>query len=220
MNQDVLRGELWAAYAAGALDPAMSLLIETQAGVAAPAARILGMAEAVSGAMFESETPAPLRADALERVLAKIANEPAEAAAMRAASDRNDLFLAEISTLPAVLQDAAIRTLARRKWKRPTLGLRVLELEIESPGKAELIRIEPGLSIPKHTHEGREYTLVLTGAFTDETGRYGVGDVSFADPGVKHRPRAEPGEVCWNLAVTYGALKWTGALGLVQRFLN
>jgi putative transcriptional regulator len=128
--------------------------------------------------------------------------------------------MAELSALPAVLQDAAIRTLARRRWQRPTLGLRVLELDVESEGKCELIRIEPGLSIPKHTHEGPEYTLVLTGAFRDENGLYGVGEVSFADPNVKHRPRAEPGAVCWNLAVTYGELKWSGALGLVQRLLN
>lgn len=220
MNQDSLRAELAAAYAAGALDAAMNLLVETQAGVAPSANRILGLAEAISGAMFEAETPTPLRADALERVLAKIANEPAAAAAMRAVTERNDSLLAEISALPAVLQDAAIRTLARRKWKRPTPGLRILELEIETQGKAELIRIEPGLSIPKHKHEGNEYTLVLTGAFTDEQGHYGVGDVSFADPTVKHRPRADRGAVCWNLAITYGELKFTGALGLAQRLLN
>jgi putative transcriptional regulator len=170
--------------------------------------------------MLEAETPSPLRADALENVFAKIANEPPQAAAMRVLTERNASLMAEISTLPAVLQDAAIRTLARRKWNRPTFGLRVLELDVESDGKCELIRIEPGLSIPKHTHEGPEYTLVLTGAFSDESGRYDVGDVSFADPNVRHKPRAERQGVCWNLAVTYGELKWSGALGLVQKLLN
>ncbi|MEJ0022648.1 MAG: ChrR family anti-sigma-E factor [Alphaproteobacteria bacterium] len=220
MTQNVLRADLAAAYAAGALDAAMRLLVETQVGVLARAASIVGISESISGAMLEAETPSPLRADALERALAKIANEPPEAVAMRAVSERNAALMAEISALPAVLQDAAIRTLARRKWQRPTFGLRVLELDVESEGKVELIRIEPGLAIPKHTHEGPEYTLVLTGAFSDENGRYGVGDVSFADPDVKHRPRAERGEVCWNLAVIYGELKWSGALGLVQKLLN
>jgi putative transcriptional regulator len=220
MNQDALRAELAAAYAAGALDGAMTLFIEAQAGVAPPAARVLGLAEAISGALFEAETPTPLAPDALERVFAKIVNEPAEAAAMRAVLNRNDALLAEISTLPALLQDAAIHALSRRKWRRPKPGVCVLDLDAETPGMIELVRVEPGVSIPKHTHEGREYTLVLTGAFDDGRARFGVGDICFADPDVQHRPRAETGEVCWNLAVTYGSLKFSGVLGLAQRLLN
>ncbi len=220
MNQDALRYELAAAYAAGALDGAMTLLIEAQAGVAPRAARVLGLAEAVSGAMFEAETPAPLRPDALERVFARIVNEPADAAAMRAVLNRNDALLAEISTLPALLQDAAIRALSRRKWRSPKPGVRTLDLDTESQGAVELIRVEPGVSIPRHTHEGREYTLVLTGAFDDGRARFGVGDICFADPDVKHCPKAEAGAVCWNMAVTYGGLKFSGVLGLAQKLLN
>lgn len=220
MNQDSLRSELAAAYAAGALDGAMTLLIEAQAGVAPPAARVLGLAETISGALFEAETPEPLRPDALERVFSKIVNEPAEAVALRAALNRNDALLAEISMLPALLQDAAIRALSRRKWSRPKPGVRILDLDVDSQGKVELIRVEPGVSIPKHTHEGREYTLVLTGAFADGRARFGIGDICFADPDVKHQPRAEAGDVCWNMAVTYGSLKFSGVLGLAQRLLN
>lgn len=220
MNQDALRAELAAAYAAGALDAAMNLLIETQAGVAPGAARIVGLSETIAGAMFEAEAPVPLRPDALERVLAKIANEPAEAAALRVADERGEGLMAEISAFPAALQDAAIRTLSRRKWSRPMRGLRILELEVATPGKVELIRVEPGRAIPRHTHEGREFTLVLTGAFADGRARFGVGDICLADSSVRHRPVAEPGDVCWNLAVTYGALKFSGVIGLAQRLLN
>jgi putative transcriptional regulator len=178
------------------------------------------LAETISGAMFEAETPVALRPDALERVFSKIVNEPAEALALRAALNLHDALLAEISTLPALLQDAAIRALSRRKWRRPKPGVRILDLDTQSDGAVELIRVEPGGSIPKHTHEGREYTLVLTGAFHDGRARFGIGDICFADTDVKHDPKAEAGAVCWNMAVTYGGLKFSGVLGLAQRLLN
>ena len=80
---------------------------------------------------------------------------------------------------------------------------------------AEILRIAPGAAAPRHTHSGDEYTLVLTGAFHDDAGLYRAGDIAIADPGVTHRPTAEPGAVCYSFAVTDGPLKFTGAMGLL-----
>lgn len=221
MNQSEIRAELATAYAAGVLDPALTLLVHAQTVVAAPGARILGLVEATAGAMLEAETPAPLSPDALERVLAKIDAGPDEIAAAANALTQDENLMRELSLLPAALQDAAIRSLARRKWTRPLRGLHVLELDVGSfGGKAELIRVAPGMDIPRHTHGGPEYTLVLAGSFRDEGDSYGIGDICFADPQVTHTPKAEPGPTCWNLAVTYGALKWRDYLGLARRVLN
>ena len=49
----------------------------------------------------------------------------------------------ELSTLPAVIQDAAIRALARRAWKAPIPGVKILELDLQTTADARLLRIMP-----------------------------------------------------------------------------
>ena len=68
-----------------------------------------------------------------------------------------------------------------------------------------------------HSHRGMEYTLVLRGGFTDETGSYGPGDFQVASPDVKHNPVADDGEDCVNLSVTTDRLAFDG---LVQRVVG
>ncbi|MBL6081381.1 cupin domain-containing protein [Belnapia sp. T18] len=41
-----------------------------------------------------------------------------------------------------------------------------------------LLRIKPGTALPRHSHRGTELTLVLKGAFADETGHYGPGGLA------------------------------------------
>jgi putative transcriptional regulator len=84
----------------------------------------------------------------------------------------------------------------------------------------ELVRIEPGKAIPTHAHEGTEYTLVLTGAFRDQHGVFGQGDLAISDARHTHRPVAEPGETCIALIVTTAALRFKGPLGLLQRVMT
>ena len=36
----------------------------------------------------------------------------------------------------------------------------------------KLIKMDPGASVPMHSHGGKEYTLVLNGSFCDEYGKY------------------------------------------------
>ena len=41
--------------------------------------------------------------------------------------------------------------------------------------------MEPGASVPIHSHGGKEYTLVLSGSFCDEYGNYSKGDIQIND---------------------------------------
>jgi putative transcriptional regulator len=88
-------------------------------------------------------------------------------------------------------------------WRHPIPHVATLPLGV--PG-ARLIRLGAGRALPCHDHEGEERTLVLAGAFEDESGRYAPGDVSFADAGVSHAPRALRYCVC--LIAASGAMKF------------
>lgn len=215
MDQTAIRLTLAERFAAGALDPALALLAETMAAVSMEAQAVVQSAEATAGALFEGDAAAPLNASALDAVLARLDAQDAPLIA-----SPNSRFETELMRLPEPLRSAALQA-ARNgaRWTFAAPGLRVLNIEGLGGMKAELLRIQPGHGAPTHTHEGDEYTLVLEGAFHDGHALYGAGDISIATPDLTHRPIAEPGPVCYAFAVSEGDLKFTGALGAVQRLL-
>lgn len=230
MTNHPLGDELYAAYASGALSGPMRLLIEAQAAVDARVESQRREAEAVAGLMLEAIEPAPIRANGLEELFAVIDAEEAglgEAAvlkpgagdaASRRAAQAAGQSMQELLDLPDAVRDQALE--AGAVWQFAGPGVRSMELMREGSAKAELIRLEPGRGVPHHGHDGREFTLVLTGAFHDGRARYARGELCAADPSTEHKPVAEEGEVCIALAVTDGPLAFTGPLGWVQRALG
>jgi putative transcriptional regulator len=60
-------------------------------------------------------------------------------------------------------------------------------------------------------------TLVLDGAFDDQAGHYGRGDVCVADDRIEHQPVAAAGRDCLCLVVASSPIRLTGPL---MRLLN
>lgn len=230
MTNHPLGDELYSAYASGALSGPMRLLVEAQASVDPDVRRQQREAEGVAGLVLETIEPAPVSARALDAVFAIIDTEEAglgEAAAMKAgagdqasrrAASAAGQAMKELLDLPEAVRDMALE--AGAAWQFAGPGVRSMELMRQGSAKAELIRLEPGRGVPHHGHDGREFTLVLTGAFHDGRDRYARGELCAADPSTEHKPVAEEGEVCIALAVTDGPLAFTGPLGWVQRALG
>ncbi len=230
MTNHPLGDEIFAAYAAGALSGPMRMLVDAQAQASDDIARQRGDADRLAGALLETMEPAELRDGALDRALAVIDAESVGAgeagpltrdaranAQGRKAANAAGEALNELLRLPDAVRDAALESAG---WTFAGPGVRTMELMRDGAAKAELIRLEPSRGVPRHGHEGREFTLVLCGAFHDGRERYGAGELCVADPEVHHRPVAEEGEVCIALAVTDGPLAFTGPLGWVQRALG
>jgi putative transcriptional regulator len=225
-DQVSLRENLQAAYAAGTLDGAMRLLVETQAALRQDAHADLALAESLAGLFFEAETPVMMSAGAFDTVMDRIAMDRASPYSAdrsdnptRRAARAASTVIDEILRLPKPVQDLALDGIGAGGWTFAGPGLRTLPLDMGKgcTAKAEILRIEPGWGAPRHSHHGGEYTLVMAGSFSDERGRYRVGDIALATPSVTHRPVADPGEVCYCLAVTDAPLAFTGALGLLQK---
>jgi putative transcriptional regulator len=220
MAQDVER-QLVAGYTAGVLDGGLALMVETLACLRPDVAGDISIADILGGELLQREVPVALGDDALDRVFALIDGlKPVSSQRERAAANAAASGLADLMLLPEPVRVAAFRSLETSNWKFAGIGLTSLELDLGGESKTEILRIEPGSGAPRHTHTGSEYTLVMTGAFTDETGHYGVGDIAVAGPGVTHQPVAERGSVCYALAVSEASLELTGTLGLLQRFLR
>jgi putative transcriptional regulator len=108
------------------------------------------------------------------------------------------------------------------RWRSGGRGLRFASLGESRPGVRRLfVRAEPGASLPRHSHEGDELTIILSGAYNDGLATYRPGDFSEADADIDHRPKAEPGEICLCYIVTDAPFRLTGPIGRrVNRFVN
>lgn len=215
MNQ-----EFYSAYAAGTLDPALQLLVETQAAIRDDVRERLSVVDSIGGIFLESESKAPMSFRALERTLEKIDEIEVEPAINIRAAKAAGQTLDELIRLPGPLQERALEASSKAGWKFAGPGLKIMQLDVSDDVTTELLRIEPGHGAPRHTHEGSEYTLVVSGSFTDEMGTYGPGDISVVGTEHTHRPIADDGEICFALAVRDGDLKFSGVLGVMQRIFG
>ena len=202
--------DLLIAHAAGKLPEPVGLAVATHLALNPAARARYRRYEAVGGALLDELEPASLADGAWERLEAQLDSAPGEPELVcRAVAD--DLLV------PQPLRGYLPGPLAALRWRSYGAAAEV-ELPIKAPGyRTTLIRVRAGRMVPQHTHEGSELTVVLDGAFHDETGHYGRGDLVIADSSLDHRPTADEDGDCLCLAVTDAPLRLTGRFG---RFLN
>ena len=122
--------------------------------------------------------------------------------------------------VPAPLQSVVGNDLAAIKWKRvgPGIAQHIIALN-DDRANLRLIKVAPGQTLPEHSHNGSELTLVLQGAYRDETGEYRVGDLADMMGDATHGPVADAVEGCICLIATEGKLKFKSLLArFVQPF--
>ena len=200
-------------------DPAIRLLADTIVNLRADAAFETRPADFAAGALFADETPASLDADALGAVMAQIDAASGRDLDARARAAKGK-WADEIATLPSPLREAALDALEQADWQFLGFGIRRLPLRIKGGGFAELMRVEPGSGVADHDHAADELTLIVTGGYHDGHAHYGAGEVSLAQPDFVHAPKADPGEVCYLLAVTYGPSRFQGVFGWIQKLVD
>lgn len=102
-------------------------------------------------------------------------------------------------------------------WKSIYKGFKEYNLPIDDSDSIKLIKMEPGTSVPLHSHNGKEYILVLEGSFCDEYGEYNKGDMQINDQKIKHIPTACDKNGCICLSITENDVVFFGKYG---SFLN
>ena len=204
----------------GKLDPALVLLSETQACLLRVRKGNAGIADTLGAIALENEYPAPVSETFATDILAKIHIYETlyvnAIVAARAAGNALD----ELLSLPQPLRDVSLHSAGKLGWTFAGPGVKSMVLNTGGNLPTRLLRIQPGYGAPNHDHTGTEYTLVVKGAFSDGTGRFGPGDLSIKRPGQIHHPIADLGDVCFALAVEEGDVTFTGALGVIQRLFS
>ena len=87
-------------------------------------------------------------------------------------------------------------------WKTVYKGFKEFKIPVNDNDSVKLIKMDPGTSVPLHSHNGKEYILVLDGSFSDEYGDYNKGDMQINDQQIKHNPTACNSRGCVCLSIT------------------
>ena len=100
----------------------------------------------------------------------------------------------------SVVLPRAISNIPTTSWSNiGKLSRARLELD-EGKVRSSLLNIEPGGSVPEHTHKGYEVTLLLEGSFKDDMGEYFPGDFIMLDGEHTHHPVSDKGCLCFTVS--------------------
>ena len=190
-------------FASGSLPGPARMVVQAHLSVCPACAATLAAAEAVGGAMLADLQPAALQPDALALALARIERPVPPAPA-------------EVASPPGWIEVPTEVTRAMRRRRRLAPGVWVAPVQRNREGvRSYLLGIPRGVSLPHHTHQSWEITVVLKGAFRDADELYTAGDFIETDPSIRHSPRVTADGDCVCLAATEGSLIGLDVFGRV-----
>ncbi len=197
------------AYAGGSLDAAQRLLIAAHCANCSDCAKAARAFECLGGVLLEDEREAPLAPDSLQRALLRLDSEPTRQSTAQTA----------FPTEPGLPRVVSAHKLGDWRWLAPGVRRRTIDLGPNPPTRAFLLKAAGGISLLPHGHSALEWTLVLSGAFTEGGEPYRKGDFVAADQDDHHQIKIEPGEACVCLIAMQGEMKWRGPLAPLANFL-
>lgn len=199
--------ELLIDYAAGSLREVQSLLIASHLAYCPECRRQVAELEACGGVLLEDVPAEPVSDALLDRVMARLSDAPPAPPPPKPAEPVR-------SILPGPLRRALGTEPEAVEWVRVVPGVYVSTWTLSvGTASACLLRMGPRGRVPAHRHTDNEMLLVLKGGYSDEHGRYAVGDVAAYEPHTPHHAIADPGEECLCLLVQDNPLVFTGPLG-------
>lgn len=204
--------DAWLAMqSAGTLSPFKQLLLTCQAEMCPSVQAAFSAGDHIGGALLESAKGADLSDDFIQRLSARIDQDtdrmPPEAG--HASTDTQD----QPEWMPAALADYMRRSSQRLKWRHVGGGVQQARLGRSSRGeRLYLLRAHPGLPVPRHSHSGQEWTLVLSGGYTAGDRQYAAGDLHQEDETCLHDLRIDDDGPCVSLIVDEGKLRFANPL--------
>ena len=171
--------EILTEYASGALHAGAMLVVACHLETCAVCRSEVSLWEGVGGALLDESAPEILSHRALESMMARL-----DAAEPQSVRPTMPDFLKDFD-LPAPLKG---RTVGRRRRVTPNIWFAPVDVPGEGVARTYLVYAGRNTVLAEHTHVGREFTHVITGAFTDTGGRYDEGDFACTDETIVHTP--------------------------------
>jgi len=214
------------AFTAGTLIESISVVVVSHISICPDCRKRREQLEDIGGIQLQNAEPEVMSPDALQKAMIKLGHQELPLA-FDPVNDSVPSFSGGsasregISEIPKPLRAYVPHRLKDLEWKSMAPGIKYFAIEglNTAGGTLSLLKIAPGVNIPEHGHQGIELTQVLKGSFSDEIGRFNVGDIADLDGGIEHQPIADTDEACVCLIATEAPLKFTGLMPrLVQYF--
>jgi len=211
--------ELLLKYTSGQLEPSLAVAIGLHQQNCSNCQQRIRDLEAVGGDTLEA-IPSEINQqdDAVISEFDQLFDQVEALPVDQPAGDYDELAVAQ-SDIPLIDQLHHQR-FDELNWQRVGLKIWRATIAINDPSyEMELLKFSPNAKIPKHTHKGNEFTLVLQGDFSDHQDRYREGEFIAQNQSHEHQPVAgDAGCIC--LAITDAPLKFTGTLGPVLNWFT
>jgi putative transcriptional regulator len=193
--------EILAEYAAGTLHAGAALVVACHLESCTVCRGETDLWENVGGAFLEDVAPTALSRDALERMMARL-DENAPVQRKPAMPDYLRRFI-----LPKALP---VEKIGKRRRITPSIWFAPIAMTGDGAMRTYLVYAARNTALAEHTHRGREFTHVITGAFADPSGRYGEGDFALTDEAVTHNPTVTMDAECLCLISADAPMRLSG----------
>lgn len=195
------------AFGAGTLNAGQTLTVATHLDLCAHCRQRNAFATRIGGALLDDAADAELTDNSFSRCLERIAAQPAPPPASEPANRPADDIPAMLrESLPCPLDDIPWRRVTPRKLYFPLTELN------DDRRATSLFLFLPGTRVPGHGHDSSELTVVLRGAYRDETGLYRRGDFSDLEADDHHAPVIVGDEPCIALVSLEGGVRFDNPL--------
>jgi putative transcriptional regulator len=207
-------------YAAGNLDEALHLIVESHLSFSKDSYRKVREFETIAGSLLCHDiAPVSVSDKCLHACLESLDIKREVQASHKLCAQEMGLC----ETLRGLnLPQALLQVLTpSMRWSHFMSGMEMINIPMSQKSRVHLLRVAPGIETPDHTHKGIEVTLVLDGAFDDIHGRHEVGNLIVEDGTTTHAPVADKRQGCICLTVTTAPIHLTGFWGvLINPFLK
>ncbi len=198
-------------YAAGALSLSHSLCVSTHLEHCSECQQQVKKLEILGAQLFEQNRMPPQELRHLkDQLFAKLEQQDTSTEATQTA-EVVERIKDKGGKIPKSLRQFITKGYDDLTWMHLSPSFKIATLHNEEGGaQIALTRVKAGAHMPTHTHTGDEITLVLEGAFSDETGIYRQGDFISRDARHKHKPIVTKDAECICLTVLDAPIEFTG----------
>ncbi|MFK7861937.1 MAG: ChrR family anti-sigma-E factor [Granulosicoccus sp.] len=200
-------------YAAGSLSTPMETLVACHLTVCSHCRHRVDIADNIGGALLEDSESVGISMSAID-LLARASMMPAHSAPV------TTMQAPAVTGVPRPLARLLPTSLNELDWRRIAPGIKQHNLSDQhrKHGAFQLLHLEPGVELMAHSHNDRELTYLVQGSYSDEIGRFMVGDIADLDGHEEpHKPVVDSEEPCIALIATHSPVNYSGMLGKIMQ---
>jgi len=196
----VMSEDLITDYALGNLSPAKHIVMACQSEISEKVGEEVSFQEEIASTLMTETDSVSLSPHFLGEVLSNLPHRDSEEEALSSGQ----------GLAPQTLRSALGHGLRDIKWGSLVPGVAVHDVlgnrRYEQGDRLYLLKAKGGMKMPDHSHNGEEWSLILTGSYSVGDKTYARGDLHIEDETVTHAPHINEGEDCICLVMTQGPL--------------